>query len=509
MTNSEKTPPRVRAANGKGSVAWAIAGTALVTVLFVMVNYVSFRRYERWDLTRDGLFTLSGRTEQLLKKLDRPVDIYLFMSGSEPNFQELKELITRYRAKSAKITGHFVDPDREPSKFRLLAERFGVRVALQENGQTEAELAAVVVAGDKRWSITRDDLVDLDLASVEEGPGKAKINVKTEQALSGAIVQVTSGRATKVCFSTGHGEWSIEAPERSLAAAKEELKRDNVELAPVETRGQKELAKTCDAIYVLGPQKPFSAEESAALKTYLDAGGSLLLALDPIISGEQLVPTGLESLAEAYGVHVDNDVVVELDAQRLLSPSPVEHFLVAGFGDHPSMRPLSALGAPVVMHLARSLTLAEGGEAEALMKSSDKAYGETVLGQLTAGDDLRVGDGDIKGPVTIAAAVATGTKGEDGKAKGKGGRLVVMGDSDWLSPNYLQQAQVANVDLLSSLTGFLAERDALISIAPRKINAQAIMITEDGLLGVLLRVLVLMPLAAIVLGVGVWWQRRS
>jgi hypothetical protein len=35
------------------------------------------------------------------------------------------------------------------------------------------------------------------------------------------------------------------------------------------------------------------------------------------------------------------------------------------------------------------------------------------------------------------------------------------------------------------------------------------MITEDGLFGVFLRVVLLMPLAALVLGVGVWWQRRA
>lgn len=505
------SPAKTKATRGSesGSVVWAVMGTALVTMLVVMVNYVSFRRFERWDLTRDGLFTLSGRTEQILKQLKRPIDVYLFMSGAEPNFQELKELISRYRSKSDKITAHFVDPDREPTKFRMLAERFGVRVSLQENGQTEAELAAVVVAGDKRWSITRDDLVDLDLDSVEGGPGKTKVNVKTEQALSGAIVQVTSGRPTNVCFTSGHGEWSLEGSERSLAAAKTELKRDNVELEAIETRGQKQIAKTCDALFVLGPQKPFAPEESALLKSYVDGGGNLLLALDPIISGEQLTPTGLEELAASYGVQVDSDVLVELDAERLLSPSPVEHFLVAGFGDHRVTRALNALGAPVVMHLARTLTLTQGGEAEALLRSSDKAYGETVLSQLTAGDDLVPGEGDIKGPLTLAAAVATGGKDDQGKPKGKGGRLVVMGDSDWLSAPYLQQAQVANVDLLASLTGFLAQREALVSIAPRKINAQAIMITEDGLFGVLLRVLVLMPLAALVLGVGVWWQRRS
>jgi len=53
------------------------------------------------------------------------------------------------------------------------------------------------------------------------------------------------------------------------------------------------------------------------------------------------------------------------------------------------------------------------------------------------------------------------------------------------------------------------KREALVSIAARKIDAQALVITEDGLLGIFLRVVLLMPLAALVLGVGVWWQRRT
>ena len=35
------------------------------------------------------------------------------------------------------------------------------------------------------------------------------------------------------------------------------------------------------------------------------------------------------------------------------------------------------------------------------------------------------------------------------------------------------------------------------------------LITEEGLMGVFWRVVVLMPLAILVLGVGVWWQRRQ
>ncbi|MDB4987085.1 MAG: Mucin 2 precursor [Myxococcaceae bacterium] len=488
---------------------WAILGTALVTVIVVLVNYISARRYERWDMTRDRLFTLSERTDSLLTQLDRPVDLYVFMSSGEPTFQELRELVERYRAKSDKLTAHYVDPDREPARFKLLSEKYGIRAGSQENGQTEAELAALVVSGDRRWSITRDDLVDVDFDSLEGGKGGegAKVNVKTEQALSGAIVQVTSGRATKVCISDGHGEWSLtDSAERPLAAVKEELKRENVELETLATRGKAELPKSCDAIFVLGPQKAFAEDESAALKRYLDAGGNVLLALDPVIEGDAVSLSGFESLAQGYGVRIDRDVLVELDRAHLLSPSPVEALLITEFGGSPVVRALSALRAPVVLQLARTLGVAAGGSI--LMSASEEAYGETKLSQLTAGDDPKPSDDDVKGPVHVAALVDT-RPDEAGKPKQLGGRLIVIGDSDWLQPELLHQPQLANVDLLASFTGFLTEREALISIAARKIDAQAMMITEDGLFGVFLRVVLLMPLAALMLGVGVWWQRRS
>jgi hypothetical protein len=184
--------------------------------------------------------------------------------------------------------------------------------------------------------------------------------------------------------------------------------------------------------------------------------------------------------------------------------------VVTSFSDHPLMRPLLGLGAPIAMLLARSFTIEQGSEAEALIKSSDKAYGETELAQLSAGDDLKAGEGDVKGPVTIAVAVDTRPEKEgEGGAPKLGGRMVLVGDSEWMAAPYLQQPQVANIDLLSSVTGYLTERKELVSIAPRKIDAQAVMITEEGLLGIFLRTVVLMPLAVLVFGVGIWWQRRT
>jgi ABC-2 type transport system permease protein len=500
-------------ARGPRVDVWALLGSALMAVILVLVNVISYRRYERWDITEERLFTLSERTVSVLAGLDRDVDVYVFMAQGEPTYQDLRELLTRYGAHSQRVHAEYVDPDREPTKFRVLAEKYGVRVGLQENGQSEAELAVLVVSGDKRWSITRDDLVDVDLDSLESGsPEGAKVNVKTEQALSGAIVQVTSGRATTVCITEGHGEWTLEGGgERTLVGLRDELKRENVVLESLATRGKSALPKTCDAVFVLGPQKAYSDEESAALKGYLEQGGSVLLALDPVIRGEELVPTGLEGLAESYGVHVDPDVMVELDPEQLLSQSPVEHVLVTHFTDHRLVRPVAALGAPLVSALSRSLSLPAGSKAEALFKSSDKAYGEVKLSELTAGDDMKPSEGDVTGPLVLGAVVDTLAEAGDAQAAPKktGGRLVVLGDSDFVAPELLGQPQLANVDLVASITGYLTEREALVSIAPRKAKAQAVLMSADDLFDVFLRVVVLMPLAVLVLGVGVYLQRQK
>jgi hypothetical protein len=490
---------------------WAILASALVALLVVLVNYISFRRYERWDLTQDRVFTLSERTDKLLAGLTRPVDIYVFMGANEPTYQELRELVTRYKAKTDKITAHFVDPDREPTQFRLLAEKFGVHAQVGEDGGTAAELAALVLSGEKRWVINRDDLLEIDFDSLEgEGRNLKVKSVKTEQALSGALVQVTSGRPTRVCFTEGHGERAFEeGTARGLLPVREELKRENIVSEALRTQGKAALPKECDAIFVLGPTKSFAPEESAALKQYLEAGGNLLLALDPVIVGEGLQSTGLEELAQAHGIGIDGDVVVELDEQALLSPSPVEHFVVRNYGDHKLVRSLAGMHLPVVMTLARSLSIKEGSEAAKLLKSSDKAYGETGLAQLTAGDDLKPGPGDVTGPLTLGALIETKPPKQEGAPSTGGGRMVVIGDSDWLDPTLLQQSQLANVDLLAGITGFLCEREALVAIAPRKLSGQAMLITEEGFASVFWRVVVLMPLAVLVLGVGVWLQRRQ
>ncbi len=494
------------------------AGVVLLAVAGFLVNYLAFRHYARWDWTAHRLYTLSERTQKLLREeLDRDTDVYVFLSRSEPAFADVEELLGRYRALSERVRVTVVDPDRAPGEYRRLLEKFGLRAAALQTGEMTADVALVVTDGTRHVRVKRDDLLGLDFESVDDEQGP-KVDVSAERAVSGAIVDVLHGEPSRVCVASGHGEWSVGGEGRDLFALRDELRSENVEMEALATLGLRRVPERCDAVFVLGPQRPYTKEEAEVLERYVRGGGRLLLALDPVFDGERLASTGLEEMAARLGVRVDQDVVLELDRARLLTESPAEPFLVVDWGEHDLVEPLARTGARVAVHLVRSLALLDTGAGGVLARTSPQAYGERNPEQLSAAAGLKPGTDDVAGPLAVAVAVeldaagAGAERGEAGKEKvsdGRKGRLVVLGDSDWLQPDFMNIPQFANADLAAAITGWLVERRALVAIAPRKIDAQAIAMTDADLDAVLFRVVVLLPLAAMLLGVAVWWSRRQ
>jgi ABC-2 type transport system permease protein len=482
------------------------ASTLLLVAIVLMVNYLAFRNYRRLDWTSEGMFTLSPKSVAELRRLNADVDIYLFLSQAEPGFMHVDELVRRYKAASPHVKVHYVDPDREPGEFKVLAQRFGVLEAMTGAGEVVADVAAVVTRGDKKWHVSRDDLVGFDMGGEDQSE---QLNVKAEQALTGAIVQVISGRATRVCVTTGHGEWSLEeGQERSLAALKLGLRHDNIEWTALPTLGAKEVPKDCDALFVLGPLRAFSAPEAKLIVDWVQAGGNALLALDPVIEHDQLQPTGFEEALKAVNVRLDSSLAIELDPKRLLSPNTVE-FAVTEFGDHETTRALQGR-AHVVVALARSLSLLQASDrVEPLLRTSELAFGATDITRVMSADkEPTRAPGDIPGPLDLALAVRTAGGAGDPQDK-PGGRMIVVGDSDLLQPALIEAPELANYHLASAWTGWLTERSALIAIPPKKVKGGTAMFTQDDLGGLFLRVGVLLPGSALLLGFMVWFTRRA
>jgi len=475
----------------------------LLLVIVLMANYLAFRHYQRWDWTRDGLFTLSERSVAVVQALDAPLDVYLFLGASEPQHDEVRELLDRYRAESAQIQLHEVDPDRQQAEYRVLADRFHL-------AQGEAsDVAVLVKRGESIWKVTRDDLRDVDMSSMGDASGPT-IDVKFEQAITGAILQVTEGRSTKLCLTAGHGEWAIGgAGDRDFSAVRDSLQRDNVEVETVATLDETTMPEGCDAVWVVGPLRPFSDREVALIDGYVQAGGNLLLALDPVLRDQRVQPTGFEHLLNGWGVRVDSDIALEREPRHRLTESPMSMILVNQFGESEIMARIALMGSPVVVHIARSVRPTGDAEGvQSILTGTDQSYGAVDLTPLASDLQPEPGPDDVAGPISFGVALTRPAESSEG-ADATGRRVVVLGDADFLQPQLLREPQFANIDMLGALTGWLTERQELISIAPRRRNANSVIMSEADLTGVLVRVLGLIPLALMLLGFSVWWSRRA
>jgi hypothetical protein len=126
-------------------------------------------------------------------------------------------------------------------------------------------------------------------------------------------------------------------------------------------------------------------------------------------------------------------------------------------------------------------------------------------------------DKDVKGPVPLAVAVegapppagtAAGAKvGDGGPADAKKARMVVFGDVDFATNGGV--ANAANLYLLSGAANWVLERDSLVAIPPKSADQVAVTLARGDIAQIAFVVLLLLPAAAIALGLAIWVRRRS
>jgi hypothetical protein len=353
-------------------------------------------------------------------------------------------------------------------------------------------------------------LIVEDFESFDDADGH-KLDLQSERALTGAILEVTTGSPTKVCLAAGHGEWEVGAyGDRSFDAVVRELEWEKIEVEPVEIH-KDPIPKSCNALFVVSPQRLYSDAEVAIVDAFLASGGNVLLSFDPVLKKQVLLPTGFEASLEARGILVGDDLVIENATAQQLPGNPGDLFLVTNLGTHRVVDTIRKRGGGFLVAVARSIDVADGSDTEVLFRTSPSAVAESDLQRALKPDK----DNPTK-PSAVPLAVAweyVPPLGEDLKPietdGPEPGRLLVMGDSDWMSSELLDRPQLSNIDLLSATAGWLTHREALINIAPRKTNAQAVVMSDADLQNLLFRVVVLLPLAAFIAGFGVWWSRRS
>lgn len=473
---------------------------ALGLGILVLVNVVGSRRYARFDWTGSGLYSLSEKTRNVLKDLKAPVNVTVFMTAGTPLYPEVDELLKRYKAASPMLTVETLDPTRNPVRAKAFVEETGVR-----------NLAVVFRAGDRKKIVTEDRVVEYDFSRARMGGEPTVKNFRGEQEFTSAILAVTQQKTPKVVFTTGHGERRTDSPRAKdgFSEVAESLRNDNCTVEEWASLGAAEVPAGTDLVIVAGPRAAFTEGERESIRRFLAAGGRALLFLDVELTPgtPALSDFGLGPLLGTMGLVLDSDVV--LDPKNALPLMGPETVFAKSFRPHPVTRLLT--GTAAVFPLARSVSVAAspapGWKATALVETSPDGWGETNLKELQRSGRPAKDEKDVKGPVCLVAAAESDAPAEPKPdAPAKRARVVVFGDSDWASNAGI--ANAANRLLLSSAANWALEREALVAIPPKNADQVAVTLSRRDVGTIAFVVLLLMPAAAVAMGLAIWVRRR-
>jgi len=506
------------------------AGVLMALALFAMVNYLSLRHYKRFDATSSQLYSLSEKSKNVVRSLDRPIEMVMFLNPGSELYGAASELLDRYAAANPEfVKTREVDPARNLLEAQQLVQKYGI----------DRENVLVIASGDDRRVINEFDLAEYDYSAAQYGQAPTLQEFKGEQLITGALLALVEAKKPRVFFTSGHGEGPLTAGDpRSFSQARDLLGKDNFEIEEWSPLGKVDVPAGIDLIVVAGPTTNFLAPELELFSRYLEQGGRMLWLLDPVLSptGEGLVDLGVGAWMAEQGVEIQDDIVIDPSSE--LPFYGAETLYTDAYGSHPIVEALKQTRTRVLLSLARSVTLGStrsSATATELVHTSGEGWGETNLANL---DGVGQDDDDLGGPVPLGVAVswpiddgASGDNGvlegvaeeddsaddlglgeggeaagEDQSSKAEEARLVVFGDSDFATDS--QVANGANGLLLLNSLNWLVKREELIEIEGRRPQQTRMTLSDAELNDIYLVVLLLMPGLAVAMGVMMYMKRR-
>lgn len=283
----------------------SIISTLIVAGILIVIGLISARLFARFDLTEGKEFSISKATVETLKNLDDIIQIKAFISEQLPaEFlgvrQTAKDMLDEYKNYSGgKLKVEFIDP-KDDENLQKEARNYGI-----------PELQFSDIQKDK-YEISKGYLgiVIIYSANKETIPA-IKDAGNLEYDLTAAIKKAARTESLRVRFATGHGELDKEEDLSLLYNNLEQL----YEISNIDISNGNLIPENITTLVIAGASEKFSARDKYVIDQFLMNGGSLMVLGGGAEVGDMLKAsknfTGLEELIEYYGIKINSDLILD------------------------------------------------------------------------------------------------------------------------------------------------------------------------------------------------------
>lgn len=305
--------------------------------LLVLCNWLASIYHARIDLTDEKRYTLSKPTKKILRKLDEPLRVDVFLKGDFPSgFKKLAnstgEILQEFREIAGnQFSYHFISPEDEMegtnvkwgdtlSALGLYPINLKSQLKAGEQQQLVFPVALLHYMGNVQavnlYSGNKTFITPAELNSAE---------AQMEFQFANAIFKLTQAEKPMIAYSIGNGE-----PQdvRVYDLVENVLKPDynlnqfNLKTLPL-------IPDTFQLLLIVKPTEPFSKEEKLKIDQFVMRGGKLLIftdklnaELDSLQSLDNRVVAfdrnlELNELLFRYGARINSDLVMDLQCDFL------------------------------------------------------------------------------------------------------------------------------------------------------------------------------------------------
>lgn len=267
----------------------------ILIVSLVGLNYLSSIVYKRFDLTQDKRYTLSDASINIIKDVDSPIIIDVFLSGDDfpSEFRRLqnetKQLLEEFASKNNNIVFNFINPiedeDTRDQNIQQLTQRglTPMQLSVQESGKTSQ---AIIFP----WALAsfNDETVIIPLVKSKIGASQQDLVTNSVQHLEYAFAdgfkKLTTPKSKKIAVLRGNNQLQDKYIADFIRKLGEHYFIAPFTLDSVSKYPQKTVEKLQDFDLIISakPTEAFTEDEKYALDQFTMNGGKSLWLVDAV-----------------------------------------------------------------------------------------------------------------------------------------------------------------------------------------------------------------------------------
>ena len=314
---------------------------AFLIAFLLVINLLSSYFFLRFDLTKDKRYTLSTTSLNIVKQIQNPLYIKIYLQGDLPaEFKRLqsetRDLLEEFQAYNKNIIFEFVDPmeieEESMDNIKNLYQKglTPINITVDDKGKQSQEMVfpwAIAVYNNKEVNIPLLKNI-MGASTTEKVVGSVQ---HLEYSIADAINKITKEKQKKVAVIKGNGELQDMQIAKFLMQVRESyhigpFTLDSVAKNPI---GSLEALQKYDLAVIAKPTETFSDAEKQVLDQFITNGGKTLWLIDQVNmemdslyndSGSNLAfprDLNLNDMFFKYGFRINPDLVKDETATSI------------------------------------------------------------------------------------------------------------------------------------------------------------------------------------------------